>query len=283
VNAVVKHPNSMNIDPQEFYQQGFVVARKLCEPDVLESMRQKTLADLGQSNGPVEFEADVGYDGAPESRQQPGGQTIRRLLGALERGPVFQQWASAGAVVRVVRKLFQAGSDGRGRSPGPVTTNEQLLVVRAHHNCIMTKHPDFSSSTGWHKDTRYWAYERPDLINAWTALGIESEDNGGMQLIPGSHRHAFKAACFDSAKFFRQDYPPNQAWLDRAVQVDMQPGDVLFFHARLLHAAGQNRSMQRKLSVVFSYRTSSNMPIPGTRSSSLEDMVVGRLNTGQQS
>ena len=49
--------------------------------------------------------------------------------------------------------------------------------------------------------------------------------------------------------------------------MELEAGDVLFFHCRLFHAAGKNRSGEVKLSAVFTYHTAgSNRPIPGTRS-----------------
>ena len=73
-------------------------------------------------------------------------------------------------------------------------------------------------------------------------------------------------------RFFRDDLPDNRRWIERAVQTDLAPGDVLFFHAGVLHAAGANRSGARKRAVVFSYRDAANAPIPGTRSASKVDL-----------
>ncbi|MEM7053767.1 MAG: phytanoyl-CoA dioxygenase family protein [Pseudomonadota bacterium] len=257
----------------EFARQGFVVLRELCPPDTIEAMRSQALADLADGVGPVEYEAEVGYEGAPASLDEPGGRTVRRLLDALGRHEMYQQWALSGELTQVVRALLGAVQTHQNDAPGQAAS--RLLVVRAHHNCIMTKQPDFSSSTGWHQDIRYWSYARPELVNAWTALGEESSNNGGMRLIPGSHRHEFADDCFDAQRFFRTDHAPNQAWLDRAVQMDMRPGDVLFFHARLLHSAGRNLSDERKLSLVLSYRDSSNTPVPGSRSAAQSDLDSG--------
>ncbi|MFN9295259.1 MAG: phytanoyl-CoA dioxygenase family protein, partial [Planctomyces sp.] len=43
----------------------------------------------------------------------------------------------------------------------------------------------------------------------------------------------------DEAQFLRTDLPQNQPLLQTAVPVPLQPGDVLFFHARCFHAAGE--------------------------------------------
>lgn len=241
---------------QQFHRDGFWIARRACPPERVDAMRTVVEAALARRRPPFELESEVGYPGAPGTNA-PGSDTIRRLLDALALDPVFVDWACDPMLVARVRALLAA---------------ESIRVVRAHHNCVMTKLPAFSSATGWHQDLRYWAFERPELINAWTALGVEAEGNGGMRVIPGSHRAAFEAASFDDQRFFRTDAVTNRAWLDRAVQVDLEPGDVLFFHAGLLHAAGANRTDRRKLSVVFSYRAADNLPRPGSRSAARTDI-----------
>lgn len=240
-----------------FERDGFVVAPGLCPPARLAQMRLAVERDLDAALAPLEFEADVAYPGAPSGRDAPGGHTVRRLLDALGRDREFADWACCAAMTARVRALLRS---------------REIRVVRAHHNCIMTKHPDYSSATGWHQDIRYWSFDRPELVNAWTALDRESRDNGGMRLIPGSHRAVFDTRAFDSDRFFRSERAANREWIDGAIQVDMQPGDVLFFHAALLHAAGRNLTDLRKRAVVFSYRAEGNRPLPGTRSAAAEDL-----------
>lgn len=249
---------------ERFARDGYCVIRGLCPPERVAELRARAEADLAGRIGPLELESEVGYPGAPA----PGGQgadTVRRLLDALGRGPAFVDWACAPELLAVLRALLGTPA---------------LRVVRAHHNCVMTKLPAFSSATGWHQDLRYWAFERPELINAWTALGTETEDNGGMRVIPGSHRASFGASSFDEARFFVEEAPANREWLDRAVQVGLDAGDVLIFHAGLLHAAGWNRTPERKLSLVYSYRAADNRPIPGTRSAARPDLDPESLPCG---
>ncbi|MDX1624902.1 MAG: phytanoyl-CoA dioxygenase family protein [Wenzhouxiangellaceae bacterium] len=244
-------------DRAHFRDRGYLVRRGACDAARVARMRAVAEAALRDAVEPIEYEADLGYPGAPRGREAAGGRTARRLLGALDRDPVFMDWARAAPLVGPVRRLLDT---------------QDIRVVRAHHNCVMTKQPRFSSLTGWHRDTRYWAFDRDELVNAWTALGTESEDNGGMRLIPGSHREAFPPEAFDSRSFFRDDLEDNRRRIAAAEQVDLGPGDVLLFDARLLHAAGRNRTEQRKLSVVFTYRAADNPPQPGTRSAAVADL-----------
>ena len=70
----------------------------------------------------------------------------------------------------------------------------------------------------------------------------------------------------DRDLFLRPELIENKQLIRQAVSVDLEIGDVLFFHCRLFHAAGTNRSDAIKLSSVFTYHTAANKPIPGTRS-----------------
>lgn len=240
----------------QFERDGYLVARGLCPADRVAAMRDAAERALSRRTPPFELEREVGYPGAPAARA-PGSETIRRLLDALALDPAFSEWACTRDLVAYPKAFLGTSS---------------VRVVRAHHNCVMTKLPAFSSATGWHQDLRYWSYRRPELVNAWTALGHEARGNGGMRVIPGSHRANFGDDSFDAQRFFLEEAPSNRPWLERAVQVDLAPGDVLFFHAGLLHAAGRNLTDRRKLSVVFSYRPADNLPVAGTRSASRPDL-----------
>ena len=136
----------------------------------------------------------------------------------------------------------------------------------------MTKHPGFSSATLWHQDIRYWLFDQPELVSVWLALGDETEHNGGLKLIPGSHRQDLDRGHYDAAFFLRSDLPQNQRLIHSAISANLSQGDTLFFHSGTFHAAGQNQSEQVKTSVVFTYHAQSNQPLEGTRSSNYPDI-----------
>lgn len=239
-------------------RDGFVIVRKLA-PAALREQLLKTARDhLAAAIEPLEYESDVHYPGSPASREAPGGSTVRRLLQAYARDAAFRAWAAHPAVLARVRQLL----------------GDDIVMPQAHHNCIMTKHPRYGSATLWHQDTRYWSYSRPDLVNVWLALGSERRDNGCLRLLPGSQRMQFAAEQLDAAKFLRTDLAANQPLIDTEIAGELDPGDVLFFHARLFHAAGQNRSRDIKFSLVFTYRAADNQPLPATRSSAIPDIAL---------
>jgi len=112
------------------------------------------------------------------------------------------------------------------------------------------------------------------LINAWFALGNEREENGGMLVLPGSHRWDVNANALDEAQFLLEDHPNNQARLSLAERIDLQAGDCLLFSAHCFHAAGENKTQEAKFSLVFTYHSETTHSIPGSKSSALPSIKI---------
>ena len=241
-----------------FQRDGYLLARRRAPADRVSALRAEAVSQLAAGTGPAEYEADLHYPGAPASRTAPGGNTARRLLHAYDRGPVFREWATAPEVVEPLRQLL-------GRA---------VMLSRAHHNCVMTKQPRYSSVTGWHHDIRYWSFRRAELISVWLALGREYPDNGCLSFLPGTHALEIGPPRLDGELFLREDLPENQALIATRVTPELQPGDVVFFHCRTFHAAGSNHTDAVKLSLVYTYHAADNHPLPGTRSASLASVPV---------
>lgn len=241
-----------------FDRDGYMIVRGMVNAALRARMLEATLDGLHGEVAPLEYEADLHYPGAPTSLGDEGGRTIRRLKDAYRRHPAFVEWVNSPLLVKRLRQLL----------------GNQIVLPLAHHNCVMTKQPQFSSDTGWHQDIRYWSFERPELVSVWLALTSENAGNGCLQVIPGSHHTDFDKNRFDDELFFRDDTPENRKLIATRQFVELEPGDVLFFHCRTLHAATRNASQGMKVSVVFTFRPGNNPPVPGSRSASLPEICI---------
>ena len=246
------------VELDEFERQGFIVLRDFTDADILTRMRDVTREHLEREVPPLELEADLNYPGAPPSLNSRGGRTVRRLKQAHARDMVFTDWVCRPALIRRLQQLL-----------GP-----QLAMPLTHHNCVMTKQPEHSSDTGWHQDIRYWSFERQELISLWLALGPEHPENGGLWVIPGSHGMSLDRSRFNEEVFLRDDLPENCELISTAVPVELNAGDVLFFHARTLHSASRHHTTETKCSVVFTFRPVDNPPLPGSRSASAAELLL---------
>lgn len=255
----VPHQYLSELQVQQFKRDGYLIIRNLAPESLRRRMIEVVESSLVPALGPLEYETDLSYPGAPQGLLAPGGKTPRRLLNAYARDAAFRQWARDAEVVSAVKQLIGT---------------EQLMLTQNHHNCIMTKMPTYSTRTGWHQDIRYWSFDRPELVNVWLALGDEYAEKGGMKFIPGSHKLELDRGRFDAELFLRDDLPENQELLDQAVDAKLNAGDVLFFHCRTFHVAGANQTGEPKYSLVFSYHDMDNRPIPGTRSARLDSVAM---------
>lgn len=241
-----------------FRHDGFLLLKAFVPVQTCDELLHVTQEHIQQAIAPLEYEAEVGYAGAPASLDAPGGRTARRLRAAWQRDEHFQRWGSDPALVAILHQLFE----------------EPVCVTLAHHNCVMTKHPTFGTATGWHRDIRYWSFPRNELISVWLALGPENADNGGLHFIPGSHKLQLQPEQMDELDFLRPDVAANQALFAQGISLPLEQGDVVLFHSGLFHAAGKNNSNQVKASVVFAYHGQSNQPLPDTRSSASPNVLL---------
>lgn len=239
-----------------FEEKGYLIVRRLLDEQTRRRMLDRTQQDLRNLVEPIEFEAELQYPGAPDSFESEGGKTARRLKAAHERDPVFLEFLRRPPVRNRLAQLL----------------GQPVVMPTAHHNCIMTKQPRFSSDTGWHQDIRYWRFQQTDLVTLWLALGAEHSENGCLKVIPGSHLLAYSRERFDDELFLRTDLPENQQLISKSEYVELSSGDVLLFHCRLFHSATRNFSDQPKFSAVFTFHGPDNQPVPDTRSSAMPEI-----------
>ena len=243
----------------EYDRNGYHIERRLVDEVTIKEMNLIIDNSVSPALAPVEYEADVHYPGSPLSKSAPGGQTPRRLLNAYARDVVFRDFARSAPVVDRLRQMMRC---------------DEVMVSQNHHNCVMTKYPGYSSVTSWHQDIRYWRFDQPELVSVWLALGDEAPENGGLLLIPGSHKLDLPPGRLDAALFLRNDIPDNRALINAAIPANLQAGDVLFFHCETFHAAGQNETGAVKKSLVYTYHCELNRAIPETRSANHADILV---------
>lgn len=242
-----------------FKKNGFLVINNMVSGERLREIQQAAQTELGQPKQPWELEIDTGYTGAPKNEGAEGAHTVRRLLRAYDRQESWKNWAFDPTLKRYLQQLL---------------AEDDLYMSQAHHNCLMTKAPEYSSDTGWHQDIRYWSFASQELISVWLPLGAEKAENGSLVVIPGSHNMHLDRHRFDERLFFDPNFEANQALIEQATTLELNAGDVLLFHSQLLHRASRNHTKTTKLSLVFTYRRGNNFPIEGSRSASLEDIAL---------
>ena len=105
--------------------------------------------------------------------------------------------------------------------------------------------PPTARGQALHQDQYYLRVEPGTCVAAWLALDDCDEENGCLQVVPGSHD--LPVLCTipaDTSKSFTNVTVPIPADMS-AASVVMQAGDVLFFNGQLIHGSLPNVSQTR--------------------------------------
>jgi non-heme Fe2+,alpha-ketoglutarate-dependent halogenase len=144
------------------------------------------------------------------------------------------------------------------RHPGVLDAVEQVIGPNIHvwGSSFFIKEPRNPSFVSWHQDSTYWGLEPADIVTAWVALSESIHENGAMRVIPGSHkldqvphRDTFAADNLLS----RGQEIMVQVDESKAVELQLQPGEMSLHHVRLIHGSEQNPSTKRRIGFAIRY------------------------------
>ena len=126
----------------------------------------------------------------------------------------------------------------------------QSETVQLFHDHVLVKEPGTSMATPWHQDNPYYFVEGKQTISFWSPLDQVSDAT--LRCVAGSHhwpKDVVPTRWVSETAFFEGDYipvPDPEAEGMRIVEYDMEPGDAVAFHFRILHGARGNKSGERR-------------------------------------
>lgn len=167
---------------------------------------------------------------------------------------------------------YTPGNDIYGlltRSERMIKTIDKLLDGTApvchYHSKLMYKEPKVGGAWEWHQDYGYWYKNQflfPDqMISVMVAITDADKENGCLQVIKGSHKlgrveHGLTGEQTGAS----QQYVDLALKTMELVYVELNPGDVLFFHSNILHRSAANLSDKPRWSLISAYNRQSNIP-----------------------
>ena len=193
---------------EEFRRLGFVNAGPLFDVSQLE--------EIGK-----EYDRLVTYEAQTLGNEQDGLFPYRAMLNY--RSPLLAQCILEPRLLEVAVQLL--GED-----------------VRFWWDQGINKGPGAGSAIAWHQDNGYQAGRTQEFVTFWLALDDSREDNGGLQVIPGSSRGGLREHVWRGVHAV---IPEESIPIDEAVALDADAGDVLVFSSFLIHQTVGNRTVDR--------------------------------------
>ncbi|MGP4083723.1 phytanoyl-CoA dioxygenase family protein [Streptomyces sp. KR55] len=204
-----------------FEEDGFTVVRKLFGYDEIDRLCAEFAALHAAGPVPGHFEPRAVPPGAPEDPLA----AYPRVMQPHEINPVALRFLLDPRLRGVLETLF----------------GEEVLAAQS----MFYFKPPGARGQALHQDNFYLRVEPGTCVAAWVACDVIGRDNGGLEVVPGTHRmDIFCPEEADTEVSFAREYVPPPPGL-ATVPVDMEPGDVLFFNGSLVHGSEPNRTEDR--------------------------------------
>jgi phytanoyl-CoA hydroxylase len=197
---------------EQYQSEGYVVMESLLSGDHVARLRER-MEEVATGEVPGYPPGDIEFE--------PGGDAIRKINRCAENDAVFREHAEHPAILDIVESLI-----------GP---DIKLFASQ----CFMK--PPGGVEKPWHQDSAYFCIEPMALVTCWTALDDVTMDNGGMWVIPGSHKHGL----VEHSPWQLGDRVDKQAFPQAESEqraIEMPAGGCSFHHSMLVHRSGPNRT-----------------------------------------
>ena len=118
------------------------------------------------------------------------------------------------------------------------------------------KEPRSTAAVGWHQDAYYWPMAPHHSVTVWLAFDDVDEINGGMKLIPGSHRGGIikhRRSTETSSVLTLELADGSDFSAGNAVQFRLKAGECSLHDDRAIHGSPANPSDRRRAGLTMRY------------------------------
>jgi len=216
----------------EYQQNGFVLEKGMFNADEIDLLRRAAKEDRQ-------------LDQHSFGRGDGEGGTVRLSLWNHPGDTLYGMFARCETIVNSAERLLEG-------------------EVYHYHSKMIMKDAKVGGAWAWHQDYGYW-YQNgvlfPLLCSASIAVDPATRENGCLQVLKGSHHlgRIDHVLTGDQAGADLERVAEAQKRLE-TIYIEMAPGDVLFFHANLLHRSDQNKSDNPRWSMICCYNAARNDP-----------------------
>jgi ectoine hydroxylase-related dioxygenase (phytanoyl-CoA dioxygenase family) len=226
----------MNVDVKFYQENGYLLVKKVFDEQMVGRIREE-LSILAAQADEKEPERLMYEDNDEEIRKQSDNPLdwIRKIDLSSMQSPLMDRlfYDGKSEICRICARLLDE------------------VVLRPLYLSLFAK-PPHGSEIPWHQDQGLWETWMPNAISGWVALSQTTDENGVLQVAPGSHLRGMARHEMLPGKIHESidihAYPSIEA-----VKVYMEPGDVVFFGGRTWHFSEPNRSEQRRLGMPVVY------------------------------
>lgn len=229
----------------KFWQDGFLTIPDAVSPENLAGLKRDFDAWVEESRAQTGPYGEC-IDGRPRFDLQPGHApdrpALRRVQAPTEISRAYYEAMAESRMAEVVADLI--GPD-----------------VKLHHTKINSKLPGAATEVKWHQDFCFTPHSNSDVITALLMVDDVTEENGPLEVAPGSHRGDLFPIWHDGVFTGAIDDDTAAGMQKDAVRCLGPAGSVCLMHTRLAHGSAPNRSPDPRTLFICVYSAGDAMPL----------------------
>ena len=214
-----------------FSEEGYEIIPNLLTTQQVEWANTSLAELIDQGFEGVQYEVEV----KEGTNQQHRRDLVRKITHYTKRSPYLRSISLLPVLLRHVEELLGSKSE--------------MVVENA-----LLKPPFIGRDKPWHQDSAI--FDLPvdcPVVGAWISLDQADEENGCMQVIPGSHKKgAVPHYMLKDWQLCDRDVPEGET-----VNIPLNPGDCLLWDGLLFHGSQPNKSSRRRRALQFHYKPAS--------------------------
>lgn len=220
-----------------FWQDGVLVVEDAVTPEQLNDMREVFEGWVEESRG---HDGDYGetLDGRHRFDLEPGHTAekpaLRRVQSPEEISDVYAGVMRNSRTVEIVAELI-----------GP--------AIRFHHGKVNSKLPGAATKVKFHQDFLFQPMTNDDLITALLFIDDVTENNGPLEVVPGSHKGPLFSVWHNGVFSGAVADEVYEAHRDKVVACTGKAGSVCLMHSSLLHGSAPNLSDKPRTLYIATY------------------------------
>lgn len=224
-------PMALGAEQRErWHTTGYLELRGILDAETLARLRTVTerLAEQGRSLTARTRHYDLA------TGHRPDAPRIRRIASPTELDPLFILLAFGPVLGGLAAALI-------GRP------------VKFYHSKINFKLPFGGEEIGWHQDWPVFPHTNTDLVAISVPLTASRRHNGCLRTIPGSHRSGPRSHWHEGQYRLNCNAQTGEDEIARAIDSELDPGDVVAHHGLVVHGSAPNDSDQLRSTWIIQY------------------------------
>jgi hypothetical protein len=229
-----------NTQVDQFWKDGVLTVEHAVPPELLSRMQAQFADWLDESRSHVAAYGET-VDGRPRFDLEPDSPALRRVNAPTDISGAFFDAMSDSRMTDIVADLI-----------GP--------NVKHHHNKINSKLPGAATEVKWHQDFPFTPHTNTDLITALLMLDDVTEENGPLEVEPGSHRGPLHSLWHDDVFTGAVAQSEASRMQASAVKCFAPAGSVCLMHTCVAHGSAPNLSDKPRTLFITVYSAADAYP-----------------------